>query len=139
KIDKDPDSFKEDMTALEATTAIKMGFDKVLPNAEYIKVPMADGGEGTVQSLVDATNGRIIYETVTGPLGDPVGAFYGLTGDGKTAVIEMAAASGLHLVSEEKRNLLNPTTKGTGEFISKALNKGVKHLIIRLGRSATNK
>ena len=133
-----PDSFKESMTALEAATAIKMGFDKVLPNAEYIKVPMADGGEGTVQSLVDATNGRIIYETVTGPLGDPVDAFYGLTGDGKTAVIEMAAASGLHLVSEEKRNPLKTTTKGTGELIRKALNKGVKHLIIGLGGSATN-
>jgi len=133
-----PDSFKESMTALEAATAIETGFKKVLPNADYQKVPMADGGEGTVQSLVDATNGEIIYETVTCPLGNSVDAFYGITGDGKTAVIEMAAASGLHLISSENRNPLKTTTRGTGELIRKALDKGVKHLIIGLGGSATN-
>ncbi|CAM5237205.1 glycerate kinase [Bacillus safensis FO-36b] [Bacillus safensis subsp. safensis] len=72
-----------------------------MPNAEYIKLPMADGGEGTVQSLVDATGGHIVHQVVTGPLGEPVNAFFGMLGDGQTAVIEMAAASGLHLVPEK--------------------------------------
>lgn len=133
-----PDSFKESMTALEAAEAIETGFRKVLPDAEYIKIPMADGGEGTVQSLVDATNGKIINEKVTGPDGEPVEAFYGITGDGKTAVIEMAAASGLHLIPQRQRNPLKTTTKGTGELILAALNRGVHHMIIGLGGSATN-
>ena len=90
-----PDSYKESLTAMEVATAIENGFKEVLPNAEYIKLPMADGGEGTVQSLVDATGGRIVTATVTGPLGQQVEGFYGLLGDGSTAVIEMAAASGI--------------------------------------------
>ena len=110
----------------------------VLPEAEFIKVPMADGGEGTVQSLVDATGGTIISRTVTGPLGEPVEAFLGLSGDKKTAVIEMAAASGLHLVPVEKRNPLITTTRGTGELISAALDFDVEHIIIGIGGSATN-
>ncbi|SDR01169.1 glycerate kinase [Virgibacillus salinus] len=133
-----PDSFKESMSALAAANAIENGFKKIIPEATYVKVPMADGGEGTVQSLVVTTNGKIISETVTGPAGYPVEAFYGITGDGKTAVIEMAAASGLHLVQYENRNPLTATTKGTGELILAALNLGVKHLIIGLGGSATN-
>ncbi|MFB4169649.1 glycerate kinase [Virgibacillus sp. JSM 102003] len=133
-----PDSFKESMSALTAANAIENGFKKIIPEATYVKVPMADGGEGTVQSLVDTTNGKIISETVTGPVGYPVEAFYGLTGDGETAVIEMAAASGLHLVQKENRNPLIATTKGTGELILAALNLGVKHLIIGIGGSATN-
>lgn len=96
-----PDSFKESMSALEAACAIEKGFKKVLPDAEYVKIPMADGGEGTVQSLVEATGGEIITETVTGPLGSEVEAFYGITGDKQTAVIEMAAASGIHLVPKK--------------------------------------
>src|SRR5690625_105935 len=133
-----PDSFKESMTALEAANAIEKGFKRIIPEANYVIVPMADGGEGTVQSLVDATNGEIIKEEVTGPLGNPVEAFYGISGDRQTAVIEMAAASGLHLVPEEKRNPLITTTKGTGELILAAMNRGVKHIIIGLGGSATN-
>lgn len=133
-----PDSFKESMTALEAADAIESGFKKVLPNAEYIKIPMADGGEGTVQSLVDATGGEVIQQQVTGPLGKPVNAFYGITGDGKTGIIEMAAASGLHLLKKEERNPLLTTTKGTGELILAALDANVEHLIIGLGGSATN-
>lgn len=133
-----PDSFKESMTALEAATAIEKGFKKVFPSAEYIKVPMADGGEGTVQSLVDATNGIIVKEVVTGPLGLPVEAFYGISGDEKVAIIEMAAASGLHLVPAEKRNPLLTTTRGTGELILSAVNRGVEHIIIGIGGSATN-
>lgn len=133
-----PDSFKESLTALEAAQAIENGMRKVLSEANFVKIPMADGGEGTVQSLVDATEGRIITKTVTGPLGEPVEAFFGISGDKKTAVIEMAAASGLHLVPNEKRNPLITTTRGTGELIIAALEYGIEHIIIGIGGSATN-
>jgi glycerate 2-kinase len=133
-----PDSFKESLSAFEAANAIERGFRGVIPDAEYIKIPMADGGEGTVQSLVDSTGGSKVEVTVTGPLGEPVLSFFGLLGDGKTAVIEMAAASGLHLVPFEKRNPLMTTTRGTGELILAALDLGVNHFIIGIGGSATN-
>lgn len=133
-----PDSYKESLTAMEVANAIEAGFRQVLPDAEYHKLPMADGGEGTVQSLVDATEGSIIEQRVTGPLGEQVGGFYGLMGDGKTAIIEMAAASGLHLVAPEQRNPLLTTTFGTGELIKAALDKGVEHIIVGIGGSATN-
>ncbi|WP_434178540.1 glycerate kinase [Bacillus stercoris] len=133
-----PDSFKESLSALEAADAIERGFKSVFPGADYRKLPMADGGEGTVQSLVDATNGRVIEQVVTGPLEKPVKAFFGMMGDGRTAVIEMAAASGLHLVPVDKRNPLVTTTKGTGELIGAALDAGAEHLIIGIGGSATN-
>ncbi|MBQ4814991.1 glycerate kinase [Bacillus pumilus] len=133
-----PDSFKESLSAYETACAIERGFQAILPDAEYIKLPMADGGEGTVQSLVDATGGHIIHHVVTGPLGDPVDAFFGMLGDGETAVIEMAAASGLHLVPQEKRNPLLTTSRGTGELMLAALDQGAKHVIIGLGGSATN-
>lgn len=132
------DSFKGCMTALEASTAFEKGFKRAIESAEIIKLPMADGGEGTVQSLVDATYGEIIKEWVTGPLGDPVEAFYGLLGDGKTAVIEMAAASGLPLVPVGERNPLITTTYGTGELIKKALERGCKEFYVGIGGSATN-
>jgi glycerate kinase len=133
-----PDSFKESLSALEVANAVEKGFREVFPEAEYVKVPMADGGEGTVQSLVDATGGRIVETEVTGPLGERVSAFFGMLGDGKTAVIEMAAASGLHLVPREKRNPLVTTTRGTGELILAALDEGAEHIIIGIGGSATN-
>ncbi|MFM9278439.1 glycerate kinase [Paenibacillus jiagnxiensis] len=133
-----PDSFKESLSALEVAEAIEKGFKRVMPGAEYVKVPMADGGEGTVQSLVDATGGEMISKTVTGPLGEPVAAFFGILGNKTTAVIEMAAASGLHLVPAEKRNPLVTTTRGTGELIAAALDYGVNHIIIGIGGSATN-
>ncbi|PSV57684.1 glycerate kinase [Photobacterium sp. GB-3] len=133
-----PDSYKESLTAMEVATAIENGFRQVLPNAEYIKLPMSDGGEGTVQSLVDASNGRIIECTVTGPLGEQVNSFFGLMGDNKTAIIEMAAASGLHLVSPEQRNPMLTNSFGTGELILAALDKGVEHIIVGIGGSATN-
>ncbi|MYM60012.1 glycerate kinase [Vibrio sp. OCN044] len=133
-----PDSYKESLTAMEVATAIEQGFKKVMPNAEYIKLPMADGGEGTVQSLVDATNGSILTAKVTGPLGETVEGFYGLLGDGSTAVIEMAAASGLHLVNPDERNPMLTTTFGTGELIKQALDSGVTHIILGIGGSATN-
>jgi len=133
-----PDSFKESLTALEAAEAIERGFKRVIPNAEYIKVPMSDGGEGTVQSLVDATGGEVISKVVTGSLGKPVNAFFGILGNKTTAVIEMAAASGIHLVPADKRNPLLATTRGTGELILEALEHGVHHIIIGIGGSATN-
>ncbi|KAB2823436.1 glycerate kinase [Aliivibrio finisterrensis] len=133
-----PDSYKESLTAMEVATAIEAGFKQVLPYAEYIKLPMADGGEGTVQSLIDATGGSIIEHTITAPLAEKVTGFYGLLGDGQTAIIEMAAASGLHLVEPSLRNPLHTTTYGTGELIKAALDKGVKHIIVGIGGSATN-
>ncbi|NLS12767.1 glycerate kinase [Vibrio sp. SM6] len=133
-----PDSYKESLSAMGVACAIERGFKQVLPHAQYIKLPMADGGEGTVQSLVDATGGDIIEHTVTGPLGEPVVGFYGLLGDGQTAIIEMAAASGLHLVEPALRNPLITTTFGTGELIKAVLDRGVKHIIVGIGGSATN-
>ena len=133
-----PDSFKESLTALHVCEAVEKGIRTHFPKAEISKVPMADGGEGTVQSLVDATGGQIIQAKVTGPLGKEVEAFYGILGDGKTAVIEMAAASGLHHVPMDERNPLITTTRGTGELILKALDQKVKHIIIGIGGSATN-
>ena len=133
-----PDSFKESLTALEVAEAIEAGLKKVLPDAEYVKVPMADGGEGTVQSLVDATEGRLISAEVCAPLGNKVKAEFGLSGDGRTAIIEMAAASGLHLVPPEARNPLRTTSYGTGELILAALDEGVDTIIVGIGGSATN-
>lgn len=133
-----PDSFKESLTALEVANAIETGFKRIFPNAEYVKLPMADGGEGTVQSLVDATQGRLIEAEVTAPLGNQVKSFFGLSGDGKTAIIEMAAASGLHLVPMDKRNPCQTTSFGTGELIKQALDLGVQHIILGIGGSATN-
>lgn len=133
-----PDSYKESLTAMEVAEAIEIGFKKIFADAEYVKLPMADGGEGTVQSLVDATEGSIVTCQVTGPLGQQVEGFYGLMGDGSIAIIEMAAASGLHLVEPELRNPLVTTTYGTGELIKAALERGVKHIIVGIGGSATN-
>ncbi|QNE01938.1 glycerate kinase [Vibrio vulnificus] len=133
-----PDSYKESLTAMDVAIAIEKGFKQVLPDAQYVKLPMADGGEGTVQSMVDATGGTIIEHTVSGPLGQPVCGFFGFLGEGKTAVIEMAAASGLHLVTPDQRNPLITTTFGTGELIKAALDHGVEHIIVGIGGSATN-
>jgi len=133
-----PDSFKGSLTALEAANAMEEGLKRVFPKAEIVKVPMADGGEGTVQSLVDATGGRIVKKVVTGPLGDKVEAQFGILGDGRTAVIEMASASGLPLVPPDKRNPMVTTTYGTGELIKAALDMGCRRFIIGIGGSATN-
>ena len=133
-----PDSFKESMTAKEACIAMEKGIRKVFKNIECVHVPMADGGEGTMVSLVDATDGVIYKLQVTGPLGNKVIGRFGILGDGTTAVIEMAEASGIHLVKDRNRNPLITTTYGTGELIKGALDKGVKKIIIGLGGSATN-
>ena len=133
-----PDSFKENLTSLEVAGELETGLKRVWPNATYVKVPMADGGEGTVQSLVDATGGQIVKVEVSGPMGARVMASYGLLGDGKTAVIEMAEASGLPLVPKEQRNPLVATTFGTGELIADAIKRGVNEIILGIGGSATN-
>jgi glycerate 2-kinase len=133
-----PDSFKESLTALQVAEAIKIGFLSVYPNAEYRLIPMADGGEGTVEALVAVTDGNIIHTQVTGPLGNTVEAHYGILGNGTTAIIEMASASGLHHVTHEQRNPCTATSRGTGELIRHALDAGVRHIIIGLGGSATN-
>ncbi len=132
-----PDSFKGSLTALQVSEAIEQGFKKIFPDAEYEKVPMADGGEGTVQSLVDATGGQLLTEIVTDPLGGKVEANYGILGDEMTAVIEMAAASGLPLVPMDKRNPMFTTTYGTGDLIKAALERGCRRFIIGIGGSAT--
>ena len=133
-----PDSFKGSLTAVEIADAIGQGVKEIFPEAKIIKIPMADGGDGTVQCLVTATGGEILREKVTGPLGDEVLASYGILGGMKTAVIEMAEASGLTLVPENKRNPLITTTYGTGQLIKAALDQGCKKMIIGIGGSATN-
>lgn len=133
-----PDSFKESMTAKEVCEAMERGIKKGNPNVTCIHVPMADGGEGTMQSLVDATGGTVHTVTVTGPLGDQVEASYGISGDGSTGVLEMASASGIHLVPIAQRNPLVTTTYGTGELIKACLDHGVSRLLIGIGGSATN-
>lgn len=133
-----PDSFKESMTAKEACVAMERGIKKVNSNIQCIHVPMADGGEGTMQSLVDATGGEVYSLEVVGPLGNKVKAEYGILGNGEIGVLEMASASGIHLVSLEERNPLITTTYGTGELIKACLDRGVKKLLIGIGGSATN-
>ncbi|WP_211746633.1 glycerate kinase [Paenibacillus sp. Marseille-Q4541] len=133
-----PDSFKESMTAKEVCVAMEKGLRKAFPDANYLHVPMADGGEGTVQSLVDATGGKMIEKQVIGPLGNLVTARYGIMGDGTTAAIEMASASGIHYVTKETKNPLITTTYGTGELIRECLEQGIKKIIIGIGGSATN-
>ncbi|RKQ41532.1 glycerate kinase [Enterobacter sp. R1(2018)] len=133
-----PDSWKESLSALEVATQIEAGFREIFPAASYVKLPVADGGEGTVEAMVAATEGSLVEVNVTGPLGRPVAAFYGLSGDGECAFIEMAAASGLEQVPLAERNPLLTTSWGTGELIRHALDGGVKHIIIGIGGSATN-
>jgi glycerate kinase len=133
-----PDKFKESLTALEAAEAMARGVIAAAPGANIDRVPMADGGEGTVDALVAATGGSIREAQVTGPLGEPVLARFGLLGDGLTAAIEMAAASGLVLVPAPKRNPLLTSTRGTGELLLAALAAGARRVILGIGGSATN-
>lgn len=133
-----PDSFKESLDADQAAKAIATGIKRVLQDVDIIEVPMSDGGEGLVQTLVKATGGYTIPRKVTGPMGKPVDAFIGILGDGVTGVVEMASASGLPLVAPSERNPLFATTYGTGELIKFALDKGCKKIIIGIGGSATN-
>ncbi|MCL1126283.1 glycerate kinase [Shewanella surugensis] len=163
-----PDSFKESLTAIEVANEIEKGFREVFPHAQYINQPIADGGEGTVDVMVAATNGQKVTLDVTGPLGASVSAYYGILGNKlmadprsdnassvnsnsdhlssvntspnhqQTAVIEVAKASGLHLIPSHLRHPDMTTSYGTGELILDALNRGIKHIILGLGGSATN-
>ncbi len=133
-----PDSYKGSVSALGVADAIERGLLRVFPDAQVFKAPMADGGEGTVEALVAATGGEILYEAVNGPLGEPVTAHWGILGDGKTAVIEMAAASGLPLIPIERRDPRITTSYGTGQLMKAALDRGLRKMIIGIGGSATN-
>jgi glycerate kinase len=133
-----PDSFKESAPASTVAEAIAEGFRRVHPGADLVCIPMADGGEGTVDALVAATGGSLIGVEVTGPLGGSLSAEYGVLGDGVTAVIEMAAASGLHLAAPQDRDPAVATTYGTGELMHNALDRGLRRIIMGIGGSATN-
>ncbi|EKT60264.1 glycerate kinase [Providencia burhodogranariea] len=132
-----PDSFKESMSAELAANAVKQGFQSVFPDANYLCLPIADGGEGTVDALIAAIGGERVTLEVSGPLNEPVIASYGLLHQGRTAVIEMAEASGLMLVEPSDRNPMLTSSYGTGQLIKDALNKSVKQIILGIGGSAT--
>ena len=132
------DSVKGSMTSMEAGYAISDGIMRVLPEADVSVRPLADGGEGTVDALVSGMNGVPVTVTVTGPLGTPVSAKYGIIRETKTAIIEMSAAAGITLVSDSERNPLNTTTYGVGELIRDAVLRGCRNFIIGIGGSATN-
>lgn len=133
-----PDSFKGNLSSTEVAAAMEKGIKRVLPRARCAKIPMADGGEGTVQSLLAACGGGLVSCEVKGPLGRWIQAYYGMLADNKTAVIEMAEASGLGLVSDKSKNPLKTTTYGTGQLICHALDAGAREIIVGIGGSATN-
>ena len=132
-----PDSFKESLSARAVAEAIAAGWARVYPDAELQLCPMADGGEGTVDALLSATGGKLQQTRVSGPLGDPVEAHWGLLPDAQ-AIIEMAEASGLHRVEPGRRDVLAASSHGTGELIRAALDAGVRRIVLGLGGSATN-
>ncbi|MDM5153752.1 glycerate kinase [Bacillus sp. DX1.1] len=132
------DSFKGSISSADGSKAISLGIKDVYPNAKIVTLPLADGGEGTVEALVQATGGQFIKKEVTGPLNKKVDAVYGILGDGNSAVIEVAAACGLPLVPSDKRNPSVTTTYGVGELIFDAIEKGCREFIVGLGGSATN-
>ncbi|MFP4660630.1 MAG: glycerate kinase [Halanaerobiales bacterium] len=133
-----PDSFKGSLSAVEVADYIERGLLKVCKDVKVIKLPMADGGEGTVDTILAALSGKFIEAEVTGPLGNQVIAGFGLIDKGRTAIIEMAAASGYTLIPEDQANPMKTTTYGTGELIKAALDKGVEEIILGIGGSATN-
>ncbi|QVK20884.1 glycerate kinase [Mycoplasmatota bacterium] len=132
------DSYKESLSSLEVGQVIEKGFKDCIPESDIKVIPIGDGGEGTVESLIDATEGRLINVKVLSPISDEVNAIYGISGDSKTAFIEMATASGIGLVPIDKRNPLITSTYGTGQMILDALENGVEKIIIGIGGSATN-
>lgn len=132
-----PNAFKECLSPLQVAKAIEVGVKRALPFVQTVLVPLADGGDGTVEALVEATHGTIVQAVVSDPLGRPVRARYGILGDGKTAIIEMAEASGLKLLDLEERNPLRASTRGTGELILDAMDKGVRSIVIGIGGSGT--
>ena len=132
------DSFKGCLTSAEAEAAAGEGLHAALPECEVIRIPVADGGEGMLDVLIAATHGKGISVQAHGPLMELREARYGISGDRQTAFIEMAAISGLPLISPEERNPMLTTTFGTGELVRDALDRGCRHFIIGLGGSATN-
>lgn len=132
-----PDKFRGSLTAAEVCEAMSEGIRKALPNAEILAIPMADGGEGTAEILTHNAGGQMHSVSVSDPLGRKIMAEFGLAADGKTAYLEMAAASGLRLLQSHERNPLQTSTFGTGELIQEALNKGAQQLILGIGGSAT--
>ncbi|EGQ79568.1 glycerate kinase [Fusobacterium simiae] len=133
-----PDSFKESMSAKEVCDSIEKGLLSVSREWEIVKVPMADGGEGTLEALVDATNGKIFSEKTLNPLGEEITSQFGILGGKNIAIIEMASTSGLELISPEKRNPYITTTYGTGQLMLRALEQNVEEIILGIGGSATN-
>ena len=133
-----PQSFKGSVTGPVAARAIEEGVLRVFPEAETTLIPVADGGDGTLDALVEATSGKTFTSRVSGPLRERVRARWGVMGDGKTAVIEMAQASGLALLPYKDRNPRHTTTFGTGQLIKRALDRGYRRIIVGMGGSATN-
>jgi glycerate kinase len=133
-----PQGFKAGIPGLEAAQAIARGVIAAVPDAEIVLAPVADGGDGTLHALVDGTGGKVFTSMVSGPLGPQLEALWGVMGDGRTAVVEMALASGLALVPQRRRNPRLTTTAGTGEIIREALDAGYTRIIVGLGGSATN-
>lgn len=132
------DSFKGSVSSLEVAQSAELAIRRVFPDCEVVKIPVADGGEGTVRTLVSAMDGILVSCQVHNPLMHVIEAEYGISGDGKTAILEMASASGLTLVPAEKRNPMVTTTFGTGEIIRDALDRGCRHFLVGIGGSATN-
>ena len=136
------DSFKGSLSSMEAGQAVEEGVKRVHQNAEVVVRPLADGGEGTVEALVEGMGGVFVTKEVTGPLGEKVEAVYGIIESkddlSKTAIIEMSAAAGITLVPEESRNPMNTTTFGVGELVLDAIERGCRHFIVGIGGSATN-
>jgi glycerate 2-kinase len=132
-----PNAFKESLSALDAARSIAKGIRRGLPSARVTEIPIADGGDGTLEAVISGTGGRILTATVSGPLGNRITAEYGVTGDGKTAVIEMSRASGLALVPPARRNPMRATSYGTGQLIQAALDRGVRRILLGIGGSAT--
>ena len=132
------DSFKGSLSSAEAGNAVKAGVLSAIPDARVIVKPLADGGEGTTDALIEGLGGTRIDLEVTGPMGTPVSAYYGYIPDQKTAVIEMASAAGITLVPDAEKNPLAATTYGVGEMILDAIRRGCRKFIIGIGGSATN-
>jgi glycerate kinase len=132
------DSFKGTLTSSEAAGIIEKGFTYVLPEISVVKIPLADGGDGTVEAIVEAVQGEYITAIVRDPLFRDINAKYGIIDNGKTAVIEMAAASGITLLADDEKNPLKTTTYGTGQLIKDAVERGCRKIILGIGGSATN-
>jgi glycerate kinase len=133
-----PNAFKGTLTAPQAAAAISRGVREVFPDADVVEVPVADGGDGTVEALVTALHGEFRSVRVDGPLGDPVDARYGLVASGRTAVVELAASSGLALIPALRRDPMKATTYGFGQVLEAARGAGVSQVIAGIGGSATN-